>query len=41
MGVPRERILIENQSTNTGENVQVTKRLLADAHRTLRCRVTT
>ncbi len=32
MGVPRERILIENQSTNTGENVQFTKRLLADAH---------
>ena len=30
MGVPRERILIENQSTNTGENVLFTKRLLAE-----------
>jgi uncharacterized SAM-binding protein YcdF (DUF218 family) len=30
MGVPRDRILIENESTNTGENVLFTKRLLAD-----------
>src|SRR5262245_44490847 len=30
MGVPAERILIENQSTNTGENVVFTKRLLAE-----------
>jgi uncharacterized SAM-binding protein YcdF (DUF218 family) len=30
MGVPAERILIENRSTNTGENVQFTRRLLAD-----------
>lgn len=30
MGVPAERILIENQSTNTGENVLFTKRLLAE-----------
>ncbi len=30
MGVPRERILIENRSTNTGENVLFTKQLLAD-----------
>src|SRR5262245_59647515 len=29
-GVPRDRILIENQSTNTGENVAFTKRMLAD-----------
>ena len=29
LGVPREKILIENQSTNTGENVLFTKRLLA------------
>jgi uncharacterized SAM-binding protein YcdF (DUF218 family) len=28
MGVPRERILIENRSSNTGENVLFTKRLL-------------
>ena len=28
LGVPREKILIENQSTNTGENVLFTKRLL-------------
>jgi uncharacterized SAM-binding protein YcdF (DUF218 family) len=28
MGVPREHILIENQSTNTGENVAFTRRLL-------------
>jgi uncharacterized SAM-binding protein YcdF (DUF218 family) len=30
MGVPPERILIENQSTNTGENVLLTKQLLAE-----------
>lgn len=30
MGVPAERILIENQSTNTGENVQFTRQLLAE-----------
>ena len=30
MGVPPERILIENRSTNTGENVLFTKRLLAE-----------
>jgi uncharacterized SAM-binding protein YcdF (DUF218 family) len=30
MGVPAEQILIENQSTNTGENVLFTKRLLSE-----------
>src|SRR5262245_6465555 len=30
MGVPEDRVLIENQSTNTGENVLFTRRLLAD-----------
>jgi uncharacterized SAM-binding protein YcdF (DUF218 family) len=30
MGVPRDRILIENRSTNTGENVSFTRQLLAD-----------
>ena len=30
MNVPRESILIESASTNTGENVQFTKRLLAE-----------
>ena len=29
LGVPPDRILIENQSTNTGENVVFTRRLLA------------
>jgi len=29
MGVPQERILVENRSTNTGENVLFTKQLLA------------
>jgi uncharacterized SAM-binding protein YcdF (DUF218 family) len=29
-GVPHERILIENRSTNTGENVLFTRRLLAE-----------
>jgi uncharacterized SAM-binding protein YcdF (DUF218 family) len=29
-GVPRDRILVENQSTNTGENVAFTRRLLAE-----------
>ena len=28
LGVPRENLLIENQSTNTGENIRFTKRLL-------------
>ncbi len=32
MGVSADRILIENQSTNTGENVAFTKRLLAARH---------
>jgi len=30
LGVPAERILIENRSTNTGENVEFTKQLLAE-----------
>ena len=30
MGVPREHILIENRSTNTGENIRFTRQLLAD-----------
>lgn len=30
MGVPPSKILIENQSTNTGENVRFTRRLLED-----------
>src|SRR5438132_4352583 len=30
MGVPSGKILIENRSTNTGENVQFTRRLLAE-----------
>ena len=29
MGVPMERILIENRSTNTGDNIRFTKELLA------------
>jgi len=29
MGVPEDRILVENTSTNTGENILFTKRLLA------------
>lgn len=29
-GVPAERILVETRSTNTGENVQFTRRLLAE-----------
>ena len=32
MGVPQESILIENRSTNTGENVLFTKQLLAGKH---------
>jgi uncharacterized SAM-binding protein YcdF (DUF218 family) len=31
-GVPHDRILIENRSTNTGENVRFTRQLLADRH---------
>ena len=30
MGVPKDKILIENRSTNTGENVRFTKQLLAE-----------
>lgn len=30
MGVPEHRILVENESTNTGENVAFTRRLLAE-----------
>lgn len=30
MGVPKERILIENRSTNTGENILFTRQLLAE-----------
>ncbi len=30
MGVPREKILIENRSTNTGENILLTRQLLAE-----------
>src|SRR5437879_6538844 len=30
MGVPKDRILVENRSTNTGENVRFTKQLLAE-----------
>jgi uncharacterized SAM-binding protein YcdF (DUF218 family) len=30
MGVPRDRILVENTSTNTGENILFTKQLLAE-----------
>jgi uncharacterized SAM-binding protein YcdF (DUF218 family) len=29
-GVPQEKVLIENRSTNTGENILFTRRLLAD-----------
>jgi uncharacterized SAM-binding protein YcdF (DUF218 family) len=30
MGVPKEKILIENRSTNTGENILYTRQLLAE-----------
>lgn len=30
MGVPHEKIIIENKSTNTGENILLTKQLLAE-----------
>ncbi|HJT17341.1 MAG TPA: YdcF family protein, partial [Thermoanaerobaculia bacterium] len=33
MGVPRETILIENRSTNTGENILFTRKLLEECHR--------
>jgi uncharacterized SAM-binding protein YcdF (DUF218 family) len=36
MGVPADRILVENRSTNTGENVLFTKQLLAERHLDLR-----
>lgn len=30
MGIPKEKILIENKSTNTGENILFTKKMLAE-----------
>ena len=30
MGVPREQIIVENRSTNTGENIMFTRQLLSD-----------
>jgi uncharacterized SAM-binding protein YcdF (DUF218 family) len=36
LGVPSDQILIENQSTNTGENVRFTQRLLASRGSDLR-----
>jgi uncharacterized SAM-binding protein YcdF (DUF218 family) len=36
MGVPSDRILVENRSTNTGENILFTKQLLAERHLDLR-----
>ena len=30
MGVPKDRVLVENASTNTGENILFTRRLLAE-----------
>ena len=30
MGVPEDKILVENRSTNTGENIRYTKQLLAE-----------
>lgn len=32
MGVPRESILTENRSTNTGENILFTRQMLAEKH---------
>jgi uncharacterized SAM-binding protein YcdF (DUF218 family) len=29
MGIPRDKILIENRSTNTGDNIRLNKELLA------------
>jgi len=36
MGVPPDRILVENRSTNTGENILFTKQLLAERRLELR-----
>ena len=36
MGVPTDRILVENRSTNTGENILFMKQLLAERHLDLR-----
>ncbi len=36
MGVPTDRILVENRSTNTGENILFTKQLLAERRLDLR-----
>jgi uncharacterized SAM-binding protein YcdF (DUF218 family) len=36
MGVPPDRILVENRSTNTGENILFTKQLLAERRLDLR-----
>lgn len=36
LGIPREKIWIENQSTNTGENVSFTRRLLNQSDQVIR-----
>src|SRR5260370_21582979 len=36
MGVPKDRILVENQSTNTGENILFTRQALAERRLDLR-----
>jgi hypothetical protein len=36
MGVPKDRVLVENRSTNTGENILFTKQLLAERQLDLR-----
>ena len=35
LGVPAEKILVENKSTNTGENILFTKQLIAEKHLTI------
>jgi len=36
LGIPREKIWIENRSTNTGENVSFTRRLLTQSDQVIR-----
>lgn len=36
LGVPSEKIIIENKATNTGENIQLVRQLLEEKHLTLR-----
>jgi uncharacterized SAM-binding protein YcdF (DUF218 family) len=36
MGIPKEKIIVENKATNTGENILFTKKILEDRRLSLK-----